>query len=376
MVLPHTCTRPSSGDPLDALTETELMGRACALAARAHGDQLPNPKVGCVIARDGVVLGAGFHARAGGPHAEVAALRDAAARGHDVAGATAVVTLEPCNHTGRTGPCSHALAEAGIGRVVFAVPDPTATARGGAAYLRARGIPAERRPDARAEAVNETWLLSVRRSRTHLTWKFAATLDGRSAAADGTSRWITSPEARADVHRLRAECDAIIAGAGTVLADDPWLTVRDGDLDAAGGQRLAARQPLRVVVDPSGRVPATARALDDAAPSWTARTRDPALVLGELYGRGCRAALLEGGPTLAGAFLAAGLVDRVVAYLAPALLGAGPASLGPAGITSMSGIRRLEIDEVARVGPDVRITAHPLHDSPIAPFPGTPAGRS
>ncbi|MDT4992607.1 MAG: diaminohydroxyphosphoribosylaminopyrimidine deaminase [Actinoplanes sp.] len=343
------------------VTEQEAMGRAVALAARGLGTTSPNPVVGCLILDAvGQVVGEGFHAYAGGPHAEIVALAQA---GERAAGGTALVTLEPCNHIGRTGPCSLALIAAGVRRVVIAVDDPTTIAAGGTATLRAAGVEVVTGPGrAEAEAGNVAWLTAVRRGRPYLTWKYAATLDGRSAAADGTSQWITSPPARADVHRLRGTVDAIIAGRGTVLADDPQLTVRD----LADGS-LAGRQPLRVVVDSAGRTPENARVRDACAPTWIAtvaelgsgpdgRTDLSALLAG-LYARGVRAALLEGGPTLAGAFLAAGLVDTVVGYVAPKLLGAGSSVLVGAGIDTIADAVVLELTDVTQIGPDLRFTA-------------------
>jgi diaminohydroxyphosphoribosylaminopyrimidine deaminase/5-amino-6-(5-phosphoribosylamino)uracil reductase len=203
----------------------------------------------------------------------------------------------------------------------------------------------------------------VRRQRPFVTWKVASTLDGRVAAADGSSRWITSAPARADVHRLRAECDTVLAGVGTVLADDPELTARD-----AIGMPLA-RQPLRVVADSDGRTPATARVCDDAAPTWVATAAevgadetgrvDLRRLLEALFARDRRHVLVEGGPTLAGALVAHGLVDRVVAYVAPVLLGAGPAALGAAGVTTIESAWRWRLTDVTRVGDDVRLTAEP-----------------
>jgi diaminohydroxyphosphoribosylaminopyrimidine deaminase / 5-amino-6-(5-phosphoribosylamino)uracil reductase len=342
--------------------EYRAMGRAIELAGRGLGTTSPNPVVGCVLLdAEGAVVGEGFHAYAGGPHAEIVALCQAGDRAR---GGTAVVTLEPCDHTGRTGPCTDALISAGVARVVMAVPDPNPVASGGAETLRSAGIRVEtgvRRDE--AEAGNIAWLTAVRRGRPYLIWKFAATLDGRSAAADGSSMWITSESARTDVHKLRATTDAIIVGVGTVLADDPRLTVRLPD------GTLAIRQPLRVVVDSSGRTPADARVRDLAAPFWVATTAEvgagpdgrvslPAL-LAELHRRGVRAALLEGGPRLAGAFLAAGLVDKVVGYVAPKLLGAGPAALLDAGVDTIADAIDLEIVEVTQVGADLRLTALP-----------------
>ncbi|NNH24300.1 bifunctional diaminohydroxyphosphoribosylaminopyrimidine deaminase/5-amino-6-(5-phosphoribosylamino)uracil reductase RibD, partial [Pseudokineococcus marinus] len=228
------------------------MARAVVLAARGLGGTSPNPVVGCVVLdAAGDVAGEGWHARAGGPHAEVGALREAGARAR---GGTAVVTLEPCDHTGRTGPCSQALLAAGVARVVLAVADPDSRAAGGARTLAEAGVDVLRADPEQAEAarrVNEAWLHAQRTGRPHVTWKLAATLDGRSAAADGTSRWITSPQARADAHLLRARSDAVVVGVGTVLADDPSLTVRDlpPTGDAVADEALAARAPLRVVLD-------------------------------------------------------------------------------------------------------------------------------
>ncbi|TDC82708.1 bifunctional diaminohydroxyphosphoribosylaminopyrimidine deaminase/5-amino-6-(5-phosphoribosylamino)uracil reductase RibD [Micromonospora sp. KC606] len=341
----------------------EAMRRAVALAARGLGTTSPNPVVGCVLLDPaGTVVGEGFHAYAGGPHAETVALAQAGKRAR---GGTAVVTLEPCDHTGRTGPCSLALIQAGVARVVIAVPDPNPVAAGGAATLRAAGIQVDvGLCAAESEAGNVAWLTSMRRGWPYVIWKFAATLDGRSAAADGTSMWITSEAARIDVHALRGTVDAVIVGVGTVLADDPRLTarnLRDGT--------LAIRQPLRVVVDSSGRTPAEARVRDGAAQTWIATSAEvgagpvgrvdlPGL-LAELHHRGVRAALLEGGPQLAGAFLAAGLVDKVVGYVAPKLLGAGPTALADAGVTTIADAVDLELTDVTQVGPDLRITALP-----------------
>ncbi|MFF1380836.1 bifunctional diaminohydroxyphosphoribosylaminopyrimidine deaminase/5-amino-6-(5-phosphoribosylamino)uracil reductase RibD [Streptomyces sp. NPDC058308] len=346
------------------------MQRAITLAAHGLGSTSPNPVVGCVVLdAAGERVGEGWHQRAGGPHAEVNALR---AAGERARGGTALVTLEPCNHTGRTGPCAQALIDAGIARVVYAVGDPNPTATGGAQTLRAAGISVEQGllEPAAAEG-NAAWLTSVRLGRPHVTWKYAATLDGRTAAADGTSRWITSAEARADVHRLRAECDAVVVGSGTQRADDPHLAVRGVE---------NAVQPLRVVVDTFGTAVAPgARVLDDAAPTLIAVAEDvtpayekaetvrlpraeggldiPAL-LAALHARGVRSVLLEGGPTLAGAFVAAGTVDRVVGYLAPVLLGAGPAALTGGGITTITEALRLDVRDTVRLGPDLRITAN------------------
>jgi diaminohydroxyphosphoribosylaminopyrimidine deaminase/5-amino-6-(5-phosphoribosylamino)uracil reductase len=343
--------------------EIAAMGRAIELAARGLGTTSPNPVVGCVILdADGAVTGEGFHAYAGGPHAEIVALAQAGERAR---GGTVVVTLEPCDHHGKTGPCSVALVNAGVARVVIGVTDPHTHAGGGAETLRRAGVDVEIGVrHAEVEAGNIAWLTAVRRRRPYVIWKYAATLDGRSAAADGTSMWITSEAARMDVHAHRSTVDAVIVGVGTVLADNPQLTarnLRDGS--------LAIRQPLRVVVDSEGRTPPDARVRDGAAPTWVATAAelgaagdkqvDLSLLLSRLYERDVRAALLEGGPRLAGAFLAAGLVDKVVCYLAPRLLGAGSAALVDAGVGTIADAIELELIDVTRIGPDLRVTAIP-----------------
>ncbi len=326
------------------------MRRAIALADLGLGSTSPNPIVGCVIVGpDGSVVGEGHHVRAGESHAEVIALRDA---GGQAFGATAFVTLEPCRHTGRTPPCTRALIDAGVARVVFAVADPDPVAGHGADDLRAAGVLVQEGLLAEEAArSNAAWLHHARTGRPFVTWKYAATLDGRVAAADGTSRWITGEAARHDVHLLRARSDAIVVGTGTVLADDPRLDVRLPDRPASTG-------PLRVVV---GRreLPPTAKVLDDSAPTVVLTDHDPKSVLAYLGDRDIVSVLLEGGPTLAGAFVAAGMVDRVVAYLAPALLGAGSPALGDAGIETLAGVLRLHIDAVDVIGDDIRIIATP-----------------
>lgn len=343
-------------------TETAAMRRAVVLSAAGGEATRPNPNVGAVVLdASGAVAGEARHERVGSPHAEVLALRQAGERAR---GGTVVVTLEPCAHTGRTGPCTEAVLAAGVARVVYAVADETAQAGGGAERLRRAGVDVEAGVLAQeAERANERWLTGVRRQRPFVVWKVAATLDGRVAAADGTSRWVSSPESRQDAHRLRAECDTIVAGIGTVLADDPHLTVRDEHGTPAG------EQPLRVVVDSHGRTPSGARVLDDAAPTWVVTIAEvgagpdgavdlPALLKG-LWARERTLVLLEGGPTLAGAFVRAGLVDRVVAYLAPTLLGGGVPVLSGTGIGTLADGVGLDIDDVRRVGPDVRVTARP-----------------
>ena len=324
------------------------MRRALDLAARGP-EADPNPRVGCVlVSADGHLVAEGWHRGAGTPHAEADALTVA---GTAAAGSTAYVTLEPCNHTGRTTPCAQALTAAGVQRVAFAQTDPNPLAAGGAAWLREQGVAVDGGLLAQeATALNATWTHLVTMGRPWVTWKLATTLDGRSAAADGTSRWITSAASRADVHAHRARCGAVLVGTGTALTDDPHLTARQAD------GRLHARQPVRVVMGERD-LPAGARLLDDAAPTWQLRTRDPREVLDAIASAEVHHVWLEGGPTIAAAFLAAGLVDEVVAYVAPAFLGRGRHCVGDLGITTMAQALRLDPTDITLIGHDVRVTA-------------------
>ncbi len=335
------------------------MARALTLAEQ--GPVGPNPRVGCVVldAR-GEIVGEGWHQGAGTAHAEVVALAQAAERAR---GGTAVVTLEPCDHTGRTGPCSVALLDAGIARVVYGRPDHHPRAGGGATRLARAGVDVRLVTDetllSRCAALVQDWATSHELGRPLVTWKLASTLDGRVAAADGSSRWITSAPARADVHRLRAQHDTVLVGTGTALADDPALTVRTPDGSAA------ARQPLRAVMGRRPLAPGSRLATALAEPSANAPvlllpTHEPEDALRRLWDADRRQVLLEGGPTLAAAFWRAGLVDRVVAYVAPALLGAGAAVVGDLGIPTIDATARLRLDDVTRVGADVRLTLTPL----------------
>ncbi|MEW2016521.1 bifunctional diaminohydroxyphosphoribosylaminopyrimidine deaminase/5-amino-6-(5-phosphoribosylamino)uracil reductase RibD [Rhodococcus sp. NPDC076796] len=333
-----------------ALSVADAMALAVEASESARGISSPNPAVGAVILdAAGVVVGIGSTRPPGGPHAEIVALAEAGDRAR---GGTAVVTLEPCNHTGRTGPCSQALIAAGIAAVVHAVADPNPLASGGGAALRAAGIRV-------AQGIGEiavrqgplrSWLHKQRTGRPHVTWKYAATLDGRSAAADGTSQWITGPQARAHVHAERAKLDAIVVGTGTVLADDPRLTARCPD------GTLAPHQPVRVVVG-SRQIPATAAIRGSDAPTVFLDTHDPAAVIDALSEH--TDIQIEGGPTLAGAFLAAGLVDRVVAYVAPAVLGSGPAAVENAGIGTIADAIRFRTETVTMIGNDILIGVVP-----------------
>ena len=319
-------------------------------AERAKGATYPNPPVGAVILdRDGEVAGVGGTEPAGGPHAEVVALRRA---GKLAADGTAVVTLEPCNHHGRTPPCVDALVAAGVSAVVYAVADPNRIAAGGAARLADAGV--EVVAGVLAEAVAggtlREWLHKQRTGLPHVTWKCAASVDGRSAAADGTSQWISSEAARADVHRRRAAADAIVVGTGSVLADDPALTARlpDGS--------LADRQPLRVVVG-EREISSEARILNDDSRTMLIRTHDPHEVVKALAER--TDVLLEGGPTLAGAFLRAGVVDRILAYVAPMLLGGPITAVDDVGVPTIARALRWRFDGVEQIGPDVLLSLVP-----------------
>ena len=350
-------------DDLDA----HWMSRALTAATRGPAAD-PNPRVGCVVvSATGELLSTGWHRGAGTPHAEVNAITGAQG---DLTGATAYVTLEPWNHTGRTPPCTDALLGAGIARVVQATDDPNASASGGAARLRRNGVTV--RSGVLADAahdLNHTWLHRNRTGRPWVIWKYASTLDGRSAARDGTSRWITGPEAHTDVHQRRSRCGAIVVGTGTALVDDPRLTVRDGSQDPG-------HPPLRVVMG-RRRLPPTARVLDDAAPTLVHDGRDPTVLLAELAARGVHAVWLEGGPTLAAAFLRAGLVDEVISYLAPMLFGAGAPALSDLGIQSLSEAVRLQLTDVSRLGDDIRLISRPAprHSSAAGEAANKPANK-
>jgi diaminohydroxyphosphoribosylaminopyrimidine deaminase/5-amino-6-(5-phosphoribosylamino)uracil reductase len=343
-------------------SERDAMARALQLAAR--GRRGVNPQVGAVLlSGDGERLAEGWHRGAGTAHAEIEALShlDRA----ELPGTTMVVTLEPCNHTGRTGPCAQALIEVGVSRVVYAVADPGEHSGGGAQRLREAGIDVEAGVLAdQAQAQLESWFTVQRLGRPHISVKWAQSLDGRAAAADGTSQWITGSLARADAHRRRAQADAIVVGTGTLLADDPALTARA--LDGS----LYADQPLPVVV---GRRPIPAAAavrehprgfyhfegtlFDDSDP-------DGSSLLTELRARGVHRVLVEGGPGIASAFLRAGLADEVLIYLAPTLIGRGAdgadrPALTQIGVDTIDQQQRLQLHQIVPLGEDVLFIATP-----------------
>jgi diaminohydroxyphosphoribosylaminopyrimidine deaminase / 5-amino-6-(5-phosphoribosylamino)uracil reductase len=317
---------------------------------RVKGTTYPNPPVGAVILdAEGRVVGVGGTAPAGGDHAEVVALRRA---GSLAAGGIAVVTLEPCNHYGKTPPCVNALIDARVATVVYGVADPNAIAGGGAGRLQAAGVQVRSGvlADQVAAGPLREWLHKVRTGLPHVTWKYASSVDGRSAAADGTSQWISSEASRLDLYRRRAIADAVVVGTGTVLADDPVLTARLAD------GSLAERQPLRVVVG-MREIPSEAKVLNDDSRTMVIRTHDPAEVLRALSDR--TDVLLEGGPTLAGAFLRAGAINRILVYVAPILLGGPITAVDDVGVSSISKAMRWQFDGVDRAGPDLVISLVP-----------------
>jgi diaminohydroxyphosphoribosylaminopyrimidine deaminase/5-amino-6-(5-phosphoribosylamino)uracil reductase len=317
---------------------------------QVKGTTYPNPPVGAVILDpEGRVVGVGGTAPAGGDHAEVVALRRA---GGLAAGGIAVVTLEPCNHYGKTPPCVNALIEARVATVVYAVTDPNGIAGGGAGRLSAGGV--QVRSGVLADQVAggplREWLYKQRTGLPHLTWKYASSVDGRSAASDGSSQWISSEASRLDLHRRRGMADAIVVGTGTVLADDPALTARRAD------GSLAEKQPLRVVVG-MREIPPEAKVLNDDSRTMVIRTHDPMEVLKALSDR--TDVLLEGGPTLAGAFLRAGAINRILAYVAPILVGGPITAVDDVGVSSISKALRWQFDGIDRVGPDLLISLVP-----------------
>ena len=330
--------------------ERDAMRRAFELAL--GGPRGENPQVGAVLlSATGEVLAEGWHRGAGTAHAEVDALSklpDGAARG-----ATAVVTLEPCNHTGRTGPCAVALIEAGVARVVYAVADPGDASSGGGERLRAAGVDVVGGVlEEDGIRLLESWLTVQRLHRPHVTVKWAQSLDGRAAASDGTSKWITGPDARADVHLRRTDADAIIAGTGTVLADDPALTARRPD------GTLYEHQPRPVVLG-TRAVPQEAALRQHPRPFMQDEGEDLPDLLDRLRQLGAHRVFVEGGPTIASAFLRAGLVDEVLVYLAPTLLGGDRLAVGDLGIPTISAQRRLDVRAIERLGDDLLVVATP-----------------
>ena len=375
--------------PLQTPTASDAAYMARALQLAAHGLMTTgvNPRVGCVLVKDGQVIGEGWHERAGEAHAEVMALSDARRRGHDAKGATAYVTLEPCAHQGKTPPCAEALINAGVSRVVAAMEDPNPLVAGkGFARLQAAGIlVAAPLMASESEALNVGF---VKRMRTGLPWvrlKMAGSLDGRSALANGQSQWITGPEARADGHRFRARAQAIITGVGTVIEDDPNLTVRDVALPIGqSGQTVALAAPLRVVLDSHLRMPVTAKILqggclvatasNDAVKTDALRAAgaevlcvpdthgrvDLSALLRALADRGVNEVHVEGGARLSGVLLKAGLVDELLAYMAPCILGSEARGwFDDLNLTTLDQKIALRFQDVRMIGANLRIVARP-----------------
>ena len=365
--------------------DMQYMQRALDLAAKGQYTTAPNPNVGCVLVRDGQIVGEGWHQRAGEPHAEVHALR---AAGDAARGATAYVTLEPCSHYGRTPPCALALIEAGVRRVVVAMQDPNPLVAGrGLTLLREAGIDVVCGiGEAEAEALNPGFIKRMRHGLPWVRVKQAATLDGRTALADGRSQWITGPEARADVQRWRARSSVILAGADTVLADNPALNVRWQALPEAVQAEYAqasVRQPVRVIVDSRNRVDATAHLFTYPGPIWMARATpkpdwpagqeelllptvpsgklDLRALLQALAARGVNEVWVEGGRQLSAALLAVGLVDEWFLYLAPKVLGESAQGLLalPAPDTLPAGAQ-FAWQDMTRIGVDLRLILRPL----------------
>lgn len=341
---------PSESAAVDSAFYQATMRQALKLAKRGPKVN-PNPRVGAIIVNPkGETIGQGWHNGAGTPHAEVAALSDATTKGHDVFGGTLIVTLEPCNHQGTTGPCTKAILAAGIAKVIYAVTDPGAKSGGGAEMLKQNGIEMAQLPSAKADKLVRIWAHSVKYKRPYVTLKIATTLDGKVAAKDGTSKWITGTAARNHAHKYRAQVGAIIVGTGTVLADNPALTARQPE-----GQ-LAAHQPQIVIIG-QRPIPQHAQVWYSPGGATQHRTHSVADVLSELYQAGIRQVLVEGGPTLAGAMLAAGVVDEIQAYLAPLLLGDGKPAVPPFGPQTLNDAVKFHFSEVHQLGNDIFLRA-------------------
>ena len=364
--------------------DTQRMARALQLARQGQYSAMPNPHVGCVLVKDGHVIGEGFTQRAGGNHAEIEALR----RAGDARGATAYVTLEPCSHTGKTGPCTSALITAGVSRVVAAMQDPNPEVAGsGLQCLREAGIEVDcGLLEAEARCVIPGFIARMTRGRGRVRAKLAMSLDGRTAMAGGESQWITGPAARQDVQRLRAMSCAIVTGIGTVLADDCALSVRAEELGMGEDEALRASraQPLRAILDSRLQTPSGARVLQgsqqtllfhsDTAqiPAGLRETQaqlqplstheeglDLRQMLNVLNARQCNEILVESGPRLAGALLQRGLLDELIIYMAPSLMGSEARPLLDLPLQAMADKVELQIEDVRRVGQDWRFTVIP-----------------
>ncbi|HJW00739.1 MAG TPA: bifunctional diaminohydroxyphosphoribosylaminopyrimidine deaminase/5-amino-6-(5-phosphoribosylamino)uracil reductase RibD [Arthrobacter sp.] len=356
-------------EPVTAFSPAETLAMDAALEAALCGPRGTNPLVGAVVVdAEGRHLVTGFHRGAGTAHAEADAIAQAAAAGLDLHGATMLVTLEPCNHVGRTGPCTQAIIEAGITDVVYAVDDPHDPAAGGATTLREAGVRV-RSGLAAGEALelNRQWFQGVAEKRPFVTLHIAQTLDSRIAAEDGTSQWISCPESLADNHGLRGRIDAILVGTQTVLVDNPRLTARDASGTVSGKQPLRAVMGLR-------DIPADAAVWGADGQVVHLPTRDPREALSLLYAQGIRHVMVEGGSRILSAFLAAGLVDELIVYLAPTLLGSGTPALNGLGITTLQDAQHWDWDQsdggaVRTLGRDLRLHLRPHTTQPLEPQP-------
>jgi diaminohydroxyphosphoribosylaminopyrimidine deaminase/5-amino-6-(5-phosphoribosylamino)uracil reductase len=355
--------------PIHAFSAAETAAMEAALDAALQGPRGANPLVGAVVVGpDGRRLATGYHRGAGTAHAEADAIATAISAGVDLRGATMVVTLEPCNHIGRTGPCAQAIIDAGITGVVYAVDDPHDPAAGGAATLRNAGVSVRSGLAAeRAFELNRRWFLAVEAKRPFVTLHIAQTLDSRIAAEDGTSQWISCPESLADNHAIRRRIDAILVGTQTVLVDNPRLTARDVNGEASGEQPLRAVMGLR-------DVPPDAAVRGDDGKVLHLPTRDPHEALALLFAAGARHVMVEGGSRILSAFLGAGLVDELIVYLAPTLLGSGTPALNGLGIGTLADAQRWEWDAasggaVQVLGSDLRL--HLLPERPARPDEAT-----
>ena len=340
------------------LSIEDAMIRALELALKGPAKGV-NPQVGAVILDStGEVLGEGFHMGSGTPHAEVVALAAALSDSQKLpAGSVAVVTLEPCNHTGKTGPCAQALIEAGVSKVVFASSDPGENSSGGANTLRAAGVEVQAGLFSnKADQQLRTWLTATKSQRPFVTLKWASSLDGRAAAEDGSSKWISGADSRADAHRRRSEVDAILVGTGTALIDDPELTARNTD------GSLYENQPLRVVLG-TRELPSNLRVFNSDAETVTIKTKSIHGALSELFDRGIRHVLVEGGPTLASRFVQMDLVDEFVIYLAPKLIGGDKLAIESIDVPSIDQAKGLRFTEVSKLGEDVLIVAVPVREN-------------
>ena len=320
----------------------QFMSQALAEAHNALYLSNPNPRVGCIIVKDGEVIGRGHTQRVGGPHAEVQALADVKSKGLDPVGSTVYVTLEPCNHTGRTPPCVDAIIEAGIAKVIYAVSDPNPIAAGGAQKLRDAGIAVEQIESADLEYAQRAWLRKEATGRPLMIWKVATTIDSKVAASDGTSQWISGPESREDVQKLRAQSDAILIGTNTALVDNPHLIPKGH-----------AARPVRIICGEQ-EVPPTHQVFDDQARTILVKSKSLPELISVLKEEKFNQVLVEAGPTLGSSLMASGNIDELIVYQAPKILGAGKEFVSDLGISTLADHIELELISAEVMGSDVK----------------------